>query len=320
MADLIVWRNNLTSQEWDAALAALGGHPLQSALWGDARRDVDGIHDHRWTILKNNVPVWMIRIEERHVRGSGWVAWVPRGPTGILPEDGQAALRRRLRAAGAALLVTDRWEHVNNVNEKHIPKTIWVDLSAGKEAVWSRLHPRFRQGIRRSERAGVTVDTSSSEVESDRFFNLCERLSHAKGFELRTSLPLIRRLLDHEHKSHAEARLFIARANADMAAGAFIMRLGRSIHYMWGGTDRRFSKDQVGEAVQWGAMLWGISQGCKRYDLEGIDARTNPGTYYFKTKMGGDEISLPGISYVPLMPSGYAIAVVHKHIALRGFM
>src|SRR5262245_42601397 len=84
-SDELVWRNDLDSEAWDRALAALGGHPLQSALWGDARREVDGIADHRWVAMSSGVPVWMIRIEERRLPIAGWVGWAPRGPTGKLP-------------------------------------------------------------------------------------------------------------------------------------------------------------------------------------------------------------------------------------------
>ena len=47
-------------------------------------------------------------------------------------------------------------------------------------------------------------------------------------------------------------------------------------------------------------MEWAVSQGCTRYDLEGIDPDNNPGVYAFKKKMGGEEVDLAGKEYQPL--------------------
>jgi len=45
--DLLEWKREPSAAEWDHALAALAGHPLQSALWGESRRMVDGTRDCR---------------------------------------------------------------------------------------------------------------------------------------------------------------------------------------------------------------------------------------------------------------------------------
>ena len=71
-----------------------------------------------------------------------------------------------------------------------------------------------------------------------------------------------------------------------------------------GASDRKFSKQRVGEAVQWAVMEWAAANGCTRYDLEGIDPVNNPGVYVFKKKMGGEIIDLVGQEYVPLNARG----------------
>src|SRR3990172_8170347 len=44
----LTWNTDLPAAVWDRRLAEMRGHPLQSALWGDARYAVDGIQNHRW--------------------------------------------------------------------------------------------------------------------------------------------------------------------------------------------------------------------------------------------------------------------------------
>ena len=51
------WDKDPPPAEWDRALAALSGHPLQSCLWGDARRAVDGIAQHRWLARCHGEPI-----------------------------------------------------------------------------------------------------------------------------------------------------------------------------------------------------------------------------------------------------------------------
>jgi lipid II:glycine glycyltransferase (peptidoglycan interpeptide bridge formation enzyme) len=93
---------------------------------------------------------------------------------------------------------------------------------------------------------------------------------------------------------HTDARLFVARCERQIVAGALALRCGRSVHYFWGGTDRHFDKPFGGVAVHWGVMKWGIEQGLARYDLEGINPKSNPGVYQFKVRAGGEEVVLPG--------------------------
>ena len=64
------WDKDPPPAEWDHALAALSGHPLQSCLWGDARGTVDGIVQHRWLARCNGEPIWMIRVEDAKCRAA----------------------------------------------------------------------------------------------------------------------------------------------------------------------------------------------------------------------------------------------------------
>jgi CelD/BcsL family acetyltransferase involved in cellulose biosynthesis len=137
----------------------------------------------------------------------------------------------------------------------------------------------------------VIVETPRDEELIGEYFELCRSVSSMKGFELRTSVPLIKRLLD-VRSADSEARLFVGRQSGKIAAGALAVRCGQSIHYFGGASDRAFTKQHPGEAVHWAIIEWGLAQGCALYDLEGIDPQGNPGTYAFKKKMGGEEVAL----------------------------
>ena len=50
MNNVIEIEQDLSAEDWDRELASLGGHPWQSALWGNARRNSQAVVDHRWLL------------------------------------------------------------------------------------------------------------------------------------------------------------------------------------------------------------------------------------------------------------------------------
>ena len=246
----------------------------------------------------------------------GRIAWVPKGPTGQLPgsaDELPPPLLPSLMQSDITLLITDPWrkaadECANAVTPRSRPRTIWIDVGAGKKPVWDALDSRFRQGIRRGQRVGITTESTQSPEDIERFFALCCEISKVKGFRLPASFPLMMYLLERGRKGDIETRLFVARCEGRLLAGVFIIRCGCSTHFIWGATDRNASKERVGEAVHWAALEWFLSSGCNIHDLEGIDPERNPGVYAFKKKMGGVEITLAGKHYYPLSGRGRLLA------------
>ncbi len=309
----IEWREDVGNDEWDHALAFLRGHPLQSALWGEARRAVERMRDYRWMAIKDGTPFWMMRFEERRVPGVGRIAWAPRGPTGTDALVAPEGLAERLRLAGFALLVTDPWVPVASATADKPPlstrpRTIWVNLEIGEEAVWNALHPQMRKGVRRADRGNVVVETTEDARAISSFVSLCAETSRRKGFDLRVSEELVRTLLKCAPGSDAEAALFVARHGSSFGSGLFTIRVGRSIHQIWGATSRDLRQQRVGEAVQWAAMKWAFEHRCTLYDLEGIDPTSNRSVYEFKRRLGGDALTLTGKQYLPLSARGRIIA------------
>ncbi len=174
------------------------------------------------------------------------------------------------------------------------PRTIWIDVGVGRDRLWANLDKKVRWGIGRARREGAVVEETRSDADLEAFFQLCIGVSRAKEFRLPASLNLMRTLLDGSTAGGTGAHLFVARIGTAVAAGAFILRCGTSIHYMWGATDRSAPKLALGEATQWAVLEWAADRGIERFDLEGIDPRNNPGVYAFKKKLGGEEIVLRG--------------------------
>jgi lipid II:glycine glycyltransferase (peptidoglycan interpeptide bridge formation enzyme) len=230
----------------------------------------------------------------------------------------------RLKAEGFSLLISDPWVSVADgaataaVNARH-PKvqTIWLDLSVGADVIFKNFHTQMRKGVRRAERAGIRVETTDDPERINEFVAHCSDISREKGFELRVTSALIDALLRDAKEQDVEAAQFVSLKDGKLASGLFVLRVGQSVHQIWGGTNRDLRQDRVGEACQWGVIDWAIARGCTRYDLEGIDPLNNLSVYEFKKRLGGEEITLRGHVHTPLTFAGRAMSWLSRLPTLR---
>ena len=243
---------------WDANLARLGGHPLQSAMWGLARAK-QGTREFRIALVSANNVHWMGRVEVRSVPVLGLVGWVPKGPTSLTGFDPSwqpdEVLRGYLRKRGIHLLVTDPYARDDLVPEdvSRSPATIWIDLTIGREAVFAGLDKKWRNGVRRAAKEGVFVSQSSAPEDVATFVELCSEISSRKGFQLNVSRDIAAELLAQGTVS-SRACLFVARRQGAFLSAALIMVVGQHWHYFWGGTNRSVGDFRAGEAVQWAVI------------------------------------------------------------------
>jgi len=326
--DGLVWSKDPPAAEWDYALAALRGHPLQSSVWGRARTMVHGVAEHRWLLRRGGEPVWMIRVEERKIGPIAKIAWAPRGPaseTAELSLSTPPGFPERLRAEGFSLLITDPWIKVNGGAARSPddiggtrPRTIWLDLSLGANAIFQGFHKLMRWGVRRAARGGVVVKATSDAARIRDFVDLCVSIGDRKGFQPRVTPAMIHALLSLSSCSeNVKAAQFVSCKDRKLGSGLFVMRVGRSLHQIWGGLDRDFRQDHVGEACQWAVIEWALAQGCTRYDLEGIDPINNPSVYQFKRRLGGEEVTLHGHKHFPISCIGQLASIGRKAVAWR---
>lgn len=309
----IKWSFDLESEQWDRILASCGGHPLQSALWGNARKLVDGGDDRRWAAFVGNDPIWMGRFEIRHLPFCGKVAWLPRGPVLIdhpLAKSAHQQFLELLKKEGFLLCFTDPYPQILADVElgrsfRAASQTLWLDLKKGKESLFDNMHKKLRYGVRAAERAGVLLEESRAPEDVTAFFQLCDQVSEAKQFTLPGSEPLLQKLLLlTQPGSSYKAHLFVARFEGRVVSGYLSIENGHSLHNIWNGTDRSQSKECPGEAVLWHQVAWGVNAGLSIYDQEGIDEKNNPGCYSFKMRLGGEIVTLPGMHAKSLSQSG----------------
>jgi lipid II:glycine glycyltransferase (peptidoglycan interpeptide bridge formation enzyme) len=218
------------------------------------------------------------------------------------------------------VLITDLWaplEHTQVLGHQNSrrPQTIWLNLERGPEIVWEGFHPQMRKGVRRAERGGVMTLETRDAGHIKAFVALCQETGRRKGFDARVSEDIIKLLIDNgKGGQDVETALIVGMRGAELGSGLFLIRVGKSIHQIWGASNRELRQERVGEAVQWAAMQWAFKRGCTLYDLEGIDPVNNVGVYEFKRRMGGSEVMLVGKQHYPLCVRGQLASWLDVHV------
>jgi len=308
------WVRDIEADQWDRILASFGGHPLQSALWGESRRCAESMEDRRWAAFSQDAPVWLARFEIRRILLHGRVAWLPRGPVHGQHPMAVAAHRQfldLLKQDRFLLCFSDPYLVPNLGDSSAIelgtrPRTLCVDLTPGKDVVFGNMHKKLRYGVRAAERAGVVLEETRRTEDVRAFHRLCNLVSSTKDFDLPGSEPLLQELVARSRvDSSVTAHLFVARYEGQLVSGYLSIRVGERLHNMWNGTDRAYARQCPGEAVLWHQVAWAIDSGVRVYDQEGIDELNNPGCYQFKKRLGGEEIELPGLRAYPLGNVGH---------------
>ncbi|EKD55078.1 MAG: methicillin resistance protein [uncultured bacterium] len=297
------WDENVSPQNWDNLLSQLNGHPLQSAKWGDSKKASCGVKDHRWAVFKNELPVFLVRFEEKRIFKFLKIAWAPKGPV-VVDKNDEVVLRKaflsKLKKRGFIFCATNPWEKIEFKKILNsVFYTIWIDLTLQKEELWKNLHKQCRYDIRRAKKLGVIVEKTDSVDDFNAFYAACVSISETKGFNLGNAGQLMAYLFSEKNPGQVESCLFVARHEGHICGGAFLMRSGENIHYLWGAVNRKFSHLCIGEALQWGVIEWALSMNCKKYDLEGIST-TNSGNDKFKKRFSGKIVMCPGVKTYPL--------------------
>ena len=317
---MLEWRKNIAPAEWDELLTFMKGHFLQSAVWGEARKQVDSINDARYVALSNGKPIYMARVETRIFLKKIKIAWMPRGPVCNEKDDFLRDIHKeflkRLKDEGYFFCCSAPWKRLTDERKSRSNYyTIWIDLQLGIEKIWENLKKQVRYDVRRSKKLGVVIKESKDQKDLEKFHQAGMTLSLNKGFNFNVSINLLM-FLSKQNNPNVEFCLFVAEYQGSFCGGAIIIRCGKNMHYMWGVTDREFKQLTIGEAIQWAIIEWGCERNCTKYDLEGISSKGDSGVDRFKQKLGGEVIINPGVKIYPLQwLSGMAVYSLKWYIS-----
>jgi len=182
-------------------------------------------------------------------------------------------------------------------------RTILVDLSGDEDAVLARMKQKTRYNIRLALKKGVVV-YSSANLEV--FHNLMNITARRDGFAVH-SLEYYRHAYEL-FSCTGECELLFAEYDGRPLAALMVFARGGRAWYFYGASSDEHRDVMPSYLLQWEAMRWARSHGCRLYDLWGVPDATEDeleasftqrsdglwGVYRFKRGFGGQLVRALG--------------------------
>ena len=324
--------SSISDGAWDAFVAdQWWGNFLQTTAWGRFKE--------RWGWRANRIAVERAgglvagaQVLFRPLPLGRSVAYVPRGP--VAPPDDPALLRALLdkvhlvaRAAGALLVTVEPNWTLPTEGEAHLERigfrrgaeamqpgaTLVLDVRPSEEALLMRMHAKWRYNIRLSARKSVAVREGAAED-----FPIYERLMRITAERDKFD---IRACGYYEAAWRAfgdDARLFVAEYEGRSLAAIIVVRVGKTVTYLYGASSEEERNRMPNHALQWAAIRWAKHSGCEWYDFWGIPSEVPAhgsvesygegglwGVYRFKRGFGGRVAKYPPALDFPYKRLGY---------------
>lgn len=331
------------------------GDALQSFEWGEVKKPA--WQPLRFAVEENGQIIAAASILKRKLpKVSRCIFYCPRGP--ILDYDNEALLRflfdrlrEESRTHGAILLKIDpaiRAERQDVVERlKRIgflpapdaqggfggtqPRCVMpLNIERSEAELLASFHHKWRYNIRLAERKGVTVKSDGTREDVRTFYRILQETAERDGFRVR-DLSYFERMWD-ELAPRGLAKLFLASYQGEPIAGAFNLRLGDKCWYLYGASSNQHRNVMPNHLVQWTAIRWAKSQGCRVYDFRGVAPQRREshaadkaqprnthleGLNRFKAGFGAEYVEYIGEFDLPLSRFWYWLWTVGKPLAVR---
>jgi len=159
-------------------------------------------------------------------------------------------------------------------------RTALVDLEQSEEVIWSKsLDSKRRNMIRKAGKAGVTIRIGAAGFLDEYYPMLVET-------NTRAGINVLPRAYYHRvleaYGPREGACVLLAERGGDVLAGVVLLRNEVLCHYWLGARHDGAGNLGQGELLQWEAIRWAKAQGCRYYDLAGIEEQRLPGIATFK--------------------------------------
>lgn len=295
----------LTKQEWDAFLQHHPeAHFLQCGAWGEVKSHF-GWYPRRIQVGDVGAQVLFRKLPLKQT-----IAYVPKGPVGKPDQNFWSELNELCHAQSAIFLKIepDYWEGDNTLKQDtwvafqesdniQPRRTIIVDLSAGEDAVLSRMKQKTRYNINLAVKKGIVVKPWRDFESLGKMFAIT---ADRDGFGVHTAL-YYQKVFEEYHKS-GQVEVLCGFLDTTPLAVIMVIKQGDRSWYVYGASTNLERNRMPTYLLQWEGIRWAIAQGCKTYDLWGIpdeeesdleagfEGRSDGlwGVYRFKRGFGGE--------------------------------
>ncbi|MGD9899095.1 MAG: lipid II:glycine glycyltransferase FemX [Calditrichaceae bacterium] len=172
-------------------------------------------------------------------------------------------------------------------------RTVYMDLSKTIDEIRASLSRNWRRHLNRSEKKGLSVREGTEDQLFEIFENLYGEMIDRKNFYSPLEVKNFRRM-QKKFDAKFKMKIMICEDAKGPVAGIVGTGIGETGIYLLGATSTRGLSSDGSYLLHWEMIKWLKDQGCRWYDLGGVDPVRNPGGYQFKEGMRGQEINFIG--------------------------
>lgn len=335
-------------------VASPKGHVLQTWEWGEIKAKT-GWLPLRLIVEKEGRPVAAVSILKRSIPVlKKHIFYAPRGPVLDMSFPGLFSflleeMKKLARKHDAIFLKIDpdvpkedalwrpalekagfRGAEKGQGFEGVQPKFVFrLDISPSEEELMANFHQKTRYNIRLAERKGVKIIDHGTKEDLPVFYRVLQETCERDRFLVR-SYQYFADLFDFLTPP-GYVRLFLAKLEDKVIAGAILLKIGDKAWYLYGASSNEARNTMPNYLMQWEMIRWAKRQGCTLYDFRGVPGKLtedNPlyGLYRFKKGFNGEFTEFIGeydLVYQPMVYRLYQTLEpvyyqgVRKLIALR---
>jgi lipid II:glycine glycyltransferase (peptidoglycan interpeptide bridge formation enzyme) len=195
--------------------------------------------------------------------------------------------------------------------------TLQLDLQKTEEELLAEMRKNTRYDVRRAEKEGITIKTSTDPAEIKPFYDHQVALAKKHGF-----VPFTYEFLFEQFSTFVkdeQVQLFHAYKGDELLASAFIIFYNQEAVYHYGISTPANDRLPGSYACQWAAIKWAKERGGLKYNFWGIAPEGNTthrfaGVSLFKRGFGGQEVQ-----YLPAhdLPVSWKYSVTKMFEVLR---
>jgi lipid II:glycine glycyltransferase (peptidoglycan interpeptide bridge formation enzyme) len=167
-------------------------------------------------------------------------------------------------------------------------RTILMDLSPALSELQKGLRPHWQRELKVAGKQKLDVSEGVGDELFDQFVGMYKEMVARKKFREPNDIhefQEIQRRLPPEFKM----KLMLCSSMEGLCAGVICSAIGGTALYLFGATSLVGMKSRGSYLLQWKLIEQLKDVNVSQYDLNGINPDVNPGTYKFKSDLGGDK-------------------------------
>lgn len=158
-------------------------------------------------------------------------------------------------------------------------RTVVIDLALPEEHLRGRMHQKTRYNINLSEKKELKLEESN---DIGVFLKLLKQTAKKDQFSIHPK-EYYEEMLKFFKNGELKTKLFLVKLdNGTPIAGSIVMTYQNTAYYLHGAMDRDYKNLMAPYFMHWEIIKKLKNDGCKYYDLWGIDGKKWPGVTRFK--------------------------------------